>query len=170
MDLLEQSLQKKEEPSDEKLIVMHGPLSELIYRALNGVFAKKGDESNYNLSIETLAQDSDLAAKVIENSEFDDINNNEVPDYVVFGVNKSEVEPETIVDVKNILTNKDTDTTLVLFTNDDSHNSKDLSDTAVASNKNGQYTNMSQALESYVQYHGGKIVRDMKTLIAFVSN
>ena len=167
MDLLEQSLRKPNEKSEEKLIVMHGPLSEMIYRALNGVYIKGGEESDYDFSLESQAQEAELSAKAIE--QIDD-QGDETPDYVVFGVDKLQVEPETIIEVKNLLDEKDVETTLVLFTNHDSKSSSDESITAAASNKDGYYSHMTNALESYVQSRGGVVIKDIHTLIERIIN
>lgn len=163
MDLINQSMRDDKEPEKEKLIVMHGPLSELIYRALNGVYAKNGDEAMSDLSLETIAQDEVLADKILEaNQEKED--EPESADLVVFGINKTEVEPETFVEVKNILSTNKNNATFVLFTNDDSYNSKDIADHAPQSNMNGHYSNMVAALESYVKNHNGLICHSVREL------
>lgn len=145
MNLIEQSLAS--DAREDKLIVMQGPLSEILYRALNKVFDKKGEESDQNLSLETLAQDEAILEGSRQQSP--DEPNNGSPEYVVFGIDKLQVEPENIVEVKNIINNKKSNQDVVLFLDSDSHASKDTEQMSAHSNLNGAYSEMSQALEAY---------------------
>lgn len=155
MSILETALESRiddtQKEQEEKLIVMKGPLSELLYRALNILYAKSGENKDLDYALESQAQDVVVSRSVIE-SVNDGVDDSDV-DYVVFGVTKNSVIPETLVEMKNILSEKETDTKVALLVVDDP-DSKELNDTAVMSNYNGSVSSMTAALESLITNQG----------------
>lgn len=146
---LESRIDEIQSDEDEKLIVMKGPLSEILYRAMNILYAKDGAEASRNdFALESIAQDVVIAHSLVESISEDDTARK--PDYVVFGVSQNEIEPETLVEVKNTLNENDENTKFVLMVTSNA-DSKDLSDNPIQSNMDGRISSMTAALESLVQ-------------------
>lgn len=144
--------------SDDKetTIIMEGPLSEVLYRELNSVYAKKGSEALNDLSLETLVTQSNLILE--KHNHTPNEPNDGAPEYVVFSINRLEIEPQNIVQVKNIIEKNTSPNPVILFTNKDSDFSSSESDTAIVEHKSENSEKMAQALESYALEHGAVIV------------
>jgi len=173
MSILELALEARDEldaPKNEKLIVMQGPLSEVIYRALNVVYDKKGDEAEYDTSLESAAQDVVVAQRVMEKWLMDEVNaapdEYERPDLIIYGVEKRDVDEQNVVELKNILDNKNKDTDIILVTRDYDTLAK-VKSTAIINQVQGQTesTNLAlvQSLESMVTAYGGRIFHSIRS-------
>lgn len=153
MSILQHALESRiddvESDSSEKLIVMKGPLSEILYRALNIVYAKGGKEASLkDYALESIAQDIVIAKTLIENIQDDDSDRD--PDYIVFGVSKDDIEPETLVEVKSIINEKPENTKFILMITDKPESTDQVA-VPIQSNMDGKISSMTAALEALVE-------------------
>lgn len=123
MSILELSLEsfslenKEEKDLNDKTIVMHGPLSDILYRALNIAYSKKNDDVQLtDYAIESIAQDVVIANNILEAANSD--TGNDDYDYFVYGVNKMDVDEETVKEVKSFLDDNVEKDVIVLITDD----------------------------------------------------
>ena len=98
MSILKQALEsfdtvEDDQENDNKVIVMQGPLSDIIFRALNIVYAKEKNPTT-NLSLESQAQEVVVTQKLIENLIDDE--NDKVPDFNVWDIGTLTFGAETL--------------------------------------------------------------------------
>lgn len=155
---LESRIDEVQSEKDEKLIVMRGPLSEIIHRALNIVYNKDSEEAQLkDFALESIAQDIVIAQNIIESVTNDETNKD--ADYVIYGVSKNEVEPETLVEVKSILEDRTNNSEFIMMISDN-QDTTDLTDNPIQSNVDGKVSAMSTALESLIEgYPNTKIIK-----------
>lgn len=165
MHMLKRALESNEMMGDndkEKTIVMRGPLSEIIYRALNVYYDKDRDEDDM-ITLESQAQEVVVFRKKIDADGQVQISSE--PTYTVYGVNKLAVEPEDIVEVKRFIdaSKLEDPSRFILFVNVDPRLTGDFEDT----NSKTDYISLcrlDRALEDYVQARGGQVVYSLETL------
>lgn len=152
-------------PSKEKLVVMQGPLSEILYRALNDVYQKGGEQEQYDFSLETVAQDVEIGKAVMNEGS---LQGPTLPTYMVYGVDKMDVEPEHISEVKSIVEGPAAPV-LVLFSDKDAILSKDNQVMAPKIGLEGYHTSLNSALEAYVESKGGIVVHSLESLMTVLT-
>lgn len=158
---------------EDKDIVMEGPLSEIIYRALNVAYSKQKD-----YALESQSQDATIIKSVAEQGQRETLTGR---DYVVYGVSRQHVRPEDIVEIKQINKElKDPSRMLVVIsqkgangTNMDAHTPVQEYQFLDYDNEGDNYIapyqdSLANALESYLQASQIKSTNSLKDVIDFI--
>ena len=156
MSMLRRALESADETSsDEKSVVMKGPLAEVYTKALDIAYAKEAPTDSDEPVLESQAQDATLMQELARQLQSGDENTDE--DYMtVYGVSKDAVSDKDIVDVTNDIASQERPADYVLILD-------------VAEQGNGQdntsnmkMVNLNEALESIVTSYGGKVYSSLK--------
>lgn len=126
--------------SQDKTFELRGPLSNTIADALEDVYSKdnaQNDQINY--ALESAAIDDDL---LNSNQQTD----SEQPDLIIYGVNKTDIQPETLVEVKSLLDTKQPEQDVVVVV--ESPSQADVSDVTKT-----LYTALESLVDTYPNVH-----------------
>lgn len=149
---------KKEVPT----LVMRGPLSEIIYRALNIEYDKEREENEEALALESQAQDAVIFKSFLDGARGTDQGTPNI--YTVYGVSKNEIQPETLVETKQAIDDQNLVEPSNMFLYVHADEKGNVSDTQLTSKRLLQ-----EALESMVVEAGGRVFTRMEDLLACIA-